>query len=129
MRSNLRFAAVALAAAGAPVAAAPAVADVSCGQAWAVPGEYYVSGDFRGRDESTKIRLSSSCRVYFEVPGVFSGGPVEASGQCVRFNFKVRGAPQTFEARWCGAFGVVPWNGREIQVKVWRSRRPEAATF
>jgi len=131
MRSNMCFVALTLAAVGAAVPAAPAVADVSCGQEWAVPGEYYVSGNFRGRDERTRIRLSTSCRVHFQVPGVFSGGPVEASGQCVRFSFKVRGEAETFEARWCGAFGVVPWNGREIQVKVWRSRRPDAgsATF
>lgn len=97
----------------------------TCGQEWAVPGEYYVSGNFRGRDESTVIRLSNNCRVHFQVPGVFSGGPVEVAGNCVRFNFKVRGANQPFEARWCDDVGTVPWNGQDIRVKVWQSRRQQ----
>jgi hypothetical protein len=103
-------------------------AQPSCGPEWALPGEYYVSGNFRGRNESTVIRLSSSCRVHFQVPGVFSGGPVQASGECVRFSFKVRGEKRPLEARWCDDVGTVPWNGREIQVKVWQSRRQQAKT-
>ena len=108
-----------------------ASAAVNCGQQWAVPGEYYVSGNFRGSQESTVIRLSNSCRVHFQVPGVFSGGPLQVAGQCVHFSFKVRNAPEPLQAKWCDEFGVVPWNGQDIKVKVWQSRRQESkrATF
>ena len=119
--------------AGLCLAALPqtASAAVNCGQQWAVPGEYYVSGNFRGHKEATVIRLSNNCRVHFQVPGVFSGGPVRVTGQCVQFEFKVKGAPNPLQAEWCDDSGVVPWNGREIKVKVWQSRRQESqrATF
>ncbi len=87
---------------------------------WAVPGTYKVSGNFRGTTEAATARLTNDCRVYFQVPGVFSGGPVRRSGRCLRFSFKVEGERRVFSARWCNTLGIVPWQGRDIRTRVSR---------
>lgn len=104
----------------------PAAAARSCIHSWAVPGVYEVTGNFRGRPETTTIRLTSDCRVVLSLPGVFGGGPLSRSGSCVRFGFKVQGERATYSARWCGSYGIVPWQGREIRASVrLRSRAVE----
>jgi hypothetical protein len=85
---------------------------------WAVPGTYKVSGNFRGTTETASARLTNDCRVFFQVPGVFSGGPVRRSGSCLKFSFKVEGERSVFSARWCDTYGIVPWQGRNIRAEV-----------
>ena len=87
---------------------------------WAQPGTYKLSGSFRGTTESATARLTHDCRVYFQVPGVFSGGSVRRSGRCLKFRFKVEGETRIFSARWCNTYGVVPWQGRNIRARVTR---------
>jgi hypothetical protein len=87
---------------------------------WAVPGTYKVSGNFRGTTEAATARLTNDCRVFFQVPGVFSGGPVRRSGRYLRFSFKVEGERRIFSARWCNTFGIVPWQGRNVRARVSR---------
>jgi len=94
----------------------------SCIHEWAVPGQYTVAGNFRGSNESASARLTRDCRLFFQVPGVFSGGRVKADGECVSFSFKVDGAPKAFRGKWCNTYGVVPWNGRLIRASVRRDR-------
>ncbi len=89
---------------------------------WAQPGVYRVAGNFRGTIESATARLTHDCRVYFQVPGVFSGGPVRRSGRCLKFRFKVEGKTRIYSATWCNTYGVVPWQGRRIRAKVTRIR-------
>jgi hypothetical protein len=79
-----------------------------------------VSGNFRGTTEAATARLTRDCRVFFQVPGVFSGGTVRRSGSCLRFSFKVEGERRTFSARWCNSYGIVPWQGRNIRARVSR---------
>jgi len=90
----------------------------TCIFSWAVPGTYKVSGNFRGTTETASARLTNDCRVFFQVPGVFSGGPVRRSGRCLRFSFKVEGKRRVFSARWCNTYGIVPWQGRSIRARV-----------
>lgn len=98
----------------------------NCGYAWAVPGTYRVSGDFRGTTESATAKLTNDCRVILQIPGVFSGGGVRRSGGCLNFSFKVEGESGVFTARWCNSYGIVPWQGRNIRATVTRiSREPE----
>ena len=92
----------------------------TCIFSWAVPGTYKVSGNFRGATETAAARLTNDCRVFFQVPGVFSGGPVRRSGSCLRFSFKVEGERRVFSARWCNTYGIVPWQGRNIRARVSR---------
>ncbi len=91
-----------------------------CTFSWALPGTYKLSGDFRGTVEVATARLTHDCRVYFQVPGVFSGGPVRRSGRCLKFRFKVNGETKIFSARWCNTYGVVPWKGRNVRAAVTR---------
>lgn len=99
-----------------------------CIFSWAIPGTYKVSGNFRGATESASARLTNDCRVFFRVPGVFSGGPVRRSGKCLRFNFKVEGQRRVFSARWCNTYGIVPWQGRNIRARVSRWKTEPVAT-
>ena len=85
---------------------------------WAVPGEYTISGNVGGRVESATALLSPACRVFFRIPGVYSGGQVQEAGSCLKFGFKVDGAPRAFTAQWCDDHAVLPWQGKEIPVKV-----------
>lgn len=87
---------------------------------WALPGTYKMSADFRGTVEAATARLTHDCRVYFQVPGVFSGGPVRRSGRCLKFRFKVEREAKIFSARWCNTYGVVPWQGRNVRAAVTR---------
>lgn len=97
-----------------------AYAAKSCGFGWAKPGRYQVSGNFRGRVESTSARLTSDCRVSVQIPGVFTGGRVKRSGKCLRFALKVQGERKVFFAKWCNTYGLVPWKGRNIRAKIKR---------
>lgn len=104
------------------VFSAPASAAKTCFFDWAVPGTYVIRGDFRGTVESTTATLTANCRVVFNIPGVFSGGPVQRAGRCLRFGFKVEGQKQVFTAQWCNTYGIVPWEGRNIRATVARKR-------
>jgi hypothetical protein len=101
----------------------------TCVHPWAEVGEYIIEGDFRGRPERASAHLTNSCRVTIDLPGVFTGGPVTASGGCLQFSFKVRNVTETFLARWCGAYAIVPWQGRDMRATVYRVRRPEKQTW
>ena len=100
----------------------------SCGFDWAKPGKYQVSGNFRGTVESTTARLTPDCRVSLQIPGVFSGGQVKRSGNCLRFALKVQGEQKVLFAKWCDSFGLVPWQGRNIRAQIKRIsvEEPEA---
>lgn len=98
--------------------ATPAAAAASCIFDWAVPGLYDVSGSFRGRTESVTARLTSDCRVTIGLPGVFTGGRVTRAGSCLQFSFRIEGERQTFTARWCDSYGVVPWQGRNVRANI-----------
>lgn len=65
-------------------------------------------------------RLTNSCRVTIGLPGVFTGGVVRRSGRCLNFTFKVQEERQTFTARWCDNYGVVPWEGRDVRATIKR---------
>lgn len=100
----------------------PAAAAASCTFAWAQPGTYVISGNFRGSVESTTARLTSNCRIVINIPGVFTGSPVRRAGQCLRFSFKVEGEKQAFTAQWCDSYGIVPWQGRTIRASIVRKK-------
>jgi hypothetical protein len=102
-------------------AAPPAVAQ-ACVFDWARPGSYDISGNFRGQVETVTARLTHDCRVSIGMPGVFTGGPLRRAGRCLEFSFRVEGERRTFTARWCGNYGVVPWQGRNIRATI--VRRP-----
>ncbi len=95
-----------------------AIAAKSCGFGWAKPGRYSVSGNFRGRVETTSARLTGDCRVSLQIPGVFTGGRVKRSGKCLRFALKVEGERKVFYAKWCNTYGLVPWKGRKIRAQI-----------
>ena len=95
-----------------------AAAAKACGHAWAVPGTYTISGEFRGKVETAGAHLSRTCRVNLRVPGVFSGTKVRKAGKCLRFNFKIEGIKTAFSARWCNGVGHIPWSGKNIRVQV-----------
>lgn len=126
MSSNLRFDRALLASAVLATAflalgpVAPAAAARTCIFDWAVPGLYEVSGNFRGQSQTVMARLTSNCRVTIQLPGVFTGGVVRRSGSCLSFTFKVQDERQTFTARWCDSYGVVPWEGRDVQATIKR---------
>ena len=90
----------------------------ACGHAWAIPGTYTISGDFRGKVEAAGAKLSRNCRVNIRVPGVFSGTKVRRAGNCLKFGFKIQGIKQAFTAKWCNTVGVIPWEGRKIRAQV-----------
>lgn len=124
MKTRLMIAAQTLLLAGGMMAfggvSAPETAHAakSCGFGWAKPGKYKVSGNFRGRLESTSARLTSDCRVALQIPGVFTGGRVKKSGKCLRFALKVEGQRKVFFAKWCKTYGLVPWKGRNIRAEI-----------
>jgi hypothetical protein len=126
MKKRLMIAAQTLLLAGGMIAfggvSAPETAHAakSCGFGWAKPGKYKVSGNFRGRVESTSARLTADCRVSLQIPGVFTGGRVKKSGKCLRFALKVEGQRKVFFAKWCNTYGLVPWKGRNIRAKIKR---------
>jgi hypothetical protein len=96
----------------------PARAAGSCIHPWAKPGRYTIEGQLNDRVQRTTAYLTNACRVNFSLPGVFSGAPVQQSGECLAFAFKVRNRPEVFVARWCDDHATVPWNGRDVMVKV-----------
>jgi hypothetical protein len=104
----------------------PAAAAKSCIYPWAVPGDYVISGNFRGSVESTTARLTSDCRVVLSLPGVFAGATIRRAGPCLSFTFKIEGQKQVFTAQWCEGYGVVPWQGRQIRASVTPKPAPGA---
>lgn len=101
----------------------------SCIFDWAVPGSYEVSGEFRGQVQTVFARVTPDCRVSIALPGVYTGGALKRSGSCLTFSFKVQDVRQTFTARWCDGYGVVPWQGRNVRAKVVRRQdRPNTGT-
>lgn len=104
-------------------AAVPAAAANACIFDWAVPGTYEISGDFRGRTETVSARLTHDCKVRISLPGVFTGGPLRRQGRCLAFSFRVEGERRAFTAQWCGSYGVVPWQGRNVRASI--ARRQE----
>jgi len=90
----------------------------SCGHAWAVPGTYTISGNFRGKIEAAGARLTRDCRVTIKVPGVSSGTKVKRAGKCLRFRFKVDGVKKAFTARWCNKVTYIPWKGKRVRARV-----------
>lgn len=100
-----------------------AAAGRACVHTWAMPGEYRVSGNFRGQVETARARLSTGCRIHFDIPGVFSGRTITGGrDQCVSFSFKVEGQDGVFAAEWCEDYAIIPWNGEEIRAEVSRVR-------
>ena len=96
----------------------------SCVHAWAVPGTYTISGNFRGKVESAGARLTRDCRVSIRVPGVSSNTRVRRAGKCLRFGFKVDGVKKAFTAKWCNKVGYIPWKGKNIRASVRLVKRP-----
>ena len=119
MRPMIAAAAVAAIFVFAPIEKAEAKA---CGHAWAIPGSYSISGDFRGKVESAGAKLSRNCRVNIKVPGVYSGTKVRRAGNCLTFGFKIKGVKRAFTAKWCNKIGVIPWKGRQIRASVLRQQ-------
>jgi hypothetical protein len=89
-----------------------------CGYSWAQPGKYKISASFRGKNESTNAFLGKDCRITLQVPGVFTGGKVSKSGQCLKFSFKIEGETKVFWAKWCDDYGLIPWQGKTIRAEV-----------
>jgi hypothetical protein len=107
--------------------ATPATAAAKCIFDWAVPGPYDISGNFRGRVETITAWLTPDCRVNIPLPGVFTGGRLKRQGKCLAFSFRVQNVRQSFTARWCGSYGVVPWQGRNVRASiVMRRQRPDS---
>lgn len=106
------------------VAGAFLLADVNtamaadCGQSWAKPGRYKISGSFRGKSESTNAFLGKDCRIVLQVPGVFTGGKVKKNGKCLEFSFKVEKETEVFRAKWCDDYGLIPWKDKVIRAAV-----------
>lgn len=90
----------------------------ACGAAWAEPGIYKITGNFRGKSESAGAELTRDCRINLKIPGVFTGGPVKRAGKCLRFTFKIDKEKQLFKGRWCEGFAVVDWKGKDVRAKV-----------
>ncbi len=105
--------------------ALPANAEQSktCYLAWAKPGSYTISGNFRGKVETAGARLTRDCRIHIRVPGVASGTKVRKAGRCLRFGFKINGVKRAFTAKWCNTVGYLPWKGRRIKARVRRTGR------
>lgn len=102
--------------------AVPAAGANACTFDWAVPGTYEISGNFRGRTETVQARLTPDCRVTISLPGVLTGSRLKRQGRCLAFSFRVEGERYPFSARWCGSYGVVPWQGREVRASIVRRR-------
>lgn len=92
----------------------------SCSFGWAKPGKYRISGNFRGKVESTSARLTNDCRISLQIPGVFSGGRVRKSGKCLRFAIKIEGERRAIFAKWCNSYGLVPWKGKTLRASIRR---------
>lgn len=90
----------------------------SCGAAWAEPGTYKITGNFRGKSESAGAELTRDCRINLKIPGVYTGGRAKRSGKCLRFTFKIDKEKQLFKGRWCDGFAVVDWKGKDVRAKV-----------
>lgn len=90
----------------------------TCGYAWAVPGTYTITGNFRGKTELAGARLTRDCRVTIRVPGVSSGTKVKKSRKCLRFRFKVDGIKKAFTAKWCNKVTYIPWKGKRVRARV-----------
>lgn len=100
------------------LAGADSAAAADCGHGWAKPGKYKISASFRGKKESTNAFLGKDCRISLQVPGVFTGGKVKKSGQCLEFSFKVEGESEVFKAKWCNDYGLVPWKDKTIRASI-----------
>ena len=90
----------------------------ACVHAWAIPGLYTITGNFRGSPEAAGARLTRDCRVTIKLPGVYSGTKVRKSGKCIRFSFKVDGVKKAFSAKWCNKIGYIPWKGKRVRARV-----------
>ena len=90
----------------------------TCVHAWAVPGTYTISGNFRGKLEAAGARLTRDCRVTIRVPGVSSGTKVKRAGNCLRFRFKIDGIKKSFSAKWCNKVTYIPWKGKRLRALV-----------
>ncbi len=99
-------------------ASAGTASAADCGQSWAIPGKYKISGSFRGKNESTNAFLGKDCKINLQVPGVFTGGKVSKSGQCLEFVFKVEAETKVFRAKWCDNYGLIPWRDKTIRAEV-----------
>ena len=100
----------------------PALSAQPCIHSGAKPGKYTIRGKLNDRVQTAGAHLSNSCRVSFNLPGVFTGGPVKKAGACLQFTFKVQKQPQVFHAKWCDSYALVPWNGRNVRISVQRSK-------
>jgi hypothetical protein len=118
--NNWRIICAGLAVLALTTAGTPAVAATGCIFDWAVPGNYEISGSFRGRTETVPAHLTNDCRVRIALPGVFTGGQLKRQGRCLAFSFRVEGERQAFTAQWCGSYGVVPWQGRSVRATIVR---------
>ena len=90
----------------------------TCGAAWAEPGTYKITGNFRGKPESAGAELTRDCRINLKIPGVYTGGPVRRAGKCLRFTFKIDKQKRLYRGRWCEGFAVVDWKGKDVRAKV-----------
>ena len=90
----------------------------TCGAAWAEPGTYKITGNFRGKPESAGAELTRDCRINLKIPGVYTGGPVRRAGKCLRFTFKIDKQKRLYRGRWCKGFAVVDWKGKDVRAKV-----------
>lgn len=118
-RRSLLAISAALALTSLSFATAPAQAAAKgCVHAWAIPGTYTISGNFRGKVETAGARLTRDCRVSIRVPGVASNTRVKGAGKCLRFRFKIDGVKKSLSAKWCNKVGYIPWNGKNIRAKI-----------
>ena len=118
---NLLKGAALFAAAGVALLA-PAEARAACGQDWAEPGTYSITGNFRGKPESAGAELTRDCRIELKIPGVYTGGPVKRDGRCVRFTFKIDKEKGLFKGRWCNDTATVNWKGKDVTASVRKVR-------
>lgn len=115
---------IALAAgAGSGTFSGTARAAAMCGHAWAEPGLYKITGNFRGSPESAGAELTRDCRIELKIPGVFTGGPVKADGKCIRFTFKISNEDGLFKGRWCDRTATVDWKGRNVEASITKVRQ------
>lgn len=90
----------------------------ACGAAWASPGTYKITGNFRGKPESAGAELTRDCRIDLKIPGVYTGGRVKKSGDCLRFTFKIDKEKELYKGTWCDGYAVVDWKGKDIRATV-----------
>jgi len=104
------------------IPASPAHAS-ACGASWAQTGVYKVTGNFRGTEESAGAELTRDCRIELKIPGVYTGGPVKKSGDCLRFTFKIDKENALFKGKWCDGYAVVDWKGKDVRADVKKVRQ------